>query len=230
MRCAIFRALRRGSSAAYLQHGNRRGALFHRSGGASSQAIRRGPAVSRSGRPQAMYGQPFLQAECFERHIRAAPMYPASALWAWCQDGDSRARLLTRYSTSKGPQPADRFAERRSTVGPSLCTSSRRVHAAKQLPGLPRSAKLVAPSRPSRLHRGTGLTSRPGRSGPVCWRAQRRPRCAWRAAAALLATRRAACPFAPDLAVPLARHGSTARACRCYRAYLSPSAAACRRS
>lgn len=53
MRRAVFRALRRGSSAACLQHGNRRGALFHRSDGASSQAIRRGPAVSRSARPQA---------------------------------------------------------------------------------------------------------------------------------------------------------------------------------
>lgn len=46
-------------------------------------------------------------------------MYPASTLCAPCQDGDSRARLLTRYTTSKGPLPADRFAERRSTVVPS---------------------------------------------------------------------------------------------------------------
>lgn len=106
MRRAVFRALRRGSSAAYLQHGNRRGALFHRSVGAASQAIRRGPAVFPSARPQAMYGPPRLQAECFGWNNRSAPMYPASALCAPCQDGDSHARLLTRYTTSKGPLPA----------------------------------------------------------------------------------------------------------------------------
>lgn len=80
-RRAVFRALRRGSSAAYLQHGNHRGALFHRSDGPASQAIERGPAVSRSARPKAMYGPPRLQVECFERHTRSAPMYPAPALW-----------------------------------------------------------------------------------------------------------------------------------------------------
>lgn len=135
MRRAVFRALRRSSSAAYLQQWNRRGAPFHMTDGASSQAIRGGPAVSRSTRPQAMYGPPRLQAECVKRHTRSAPMYPASVLWMPCQDEDSRAQLLTRYTTPKAPLPADRFAERRSTVEPSLCTSSRRLHAAEQLPG-----------------------------------------------------------------------------------------------
>lgn len=37
MHRAVFRALRRRSCAAYLQHWNRRGALFHRTDGASSQ-------------------------------------------------------------------------------------------------------------------------------------------------------------------------------------------------
>lgn len=107
------------------------------------------------------------------------------------KDGDSLARLLTRYTTSKGPLPADRFAERRSTVGPSLCTSSRGLHAAEQTPGRDGSTKLTIPSRPSRLRMGAGVTSRPRRSGPACWRAQQPPCCAWRAVAALAARRRA---------------------------------------
>ena len=37
-----------------------------------------------------------------------------------CQDGDPHARVLLRYAASKGPLPDDRFAERRSTVGPSI--------------------------------------------------------------------------------------------------------------
>lgn len=53
MRRALFRTLRRGVSAARWQRPNRRGAIFHRTDGASSQAIERGPAVCRSARPQA---------------------------------------------------------------------------------------------------------------------------------------------------------------------------------
>lgn len=53
MRRAIFRALRRCGSAAWLQRSDRRGALFHRTDGASSQAIERGPAGCSSARQQA---------------------------------------------------------------------------------------------------------------------------------------------------------------------------------
>lgn len=53
MRLALVRALRRGFSAARRQRPNRRGAFFHRTDGASSQALGRGPSVFRSVRPQA---------------------------------------------------------------------------------------------------------------------------------------------------------------------------------
>ena len=53
MRRAVFRALRRGQLAARRQRSNRRGALFHRTDGASSQAIERSrPSVDRRGRRQ----------------------------------------------------------------------------------------------------------------------------------------------------------------------------------
>lgn len=43
MRRAVFRALQRGVVLAWVQRSNHRGALFHRTDRASSQAIERGP-------------------------------------------------------------------------------------------------------------------------------------------------------------------------------------------
>lgn len=45
MRRALLRAHRRGVPAAHWQRPNRRGAFFHRTDGASSQAFERGPAI-----------------------------------------------------------------------------------------------------------------------------------------------------------------------------------------
>ena len=51
-RRAVLRAQRRGGMAAVVQRSNRRGACFHRSDGASSQAVERGP-TPQGVRPQA---------------------------------------------------------------------------------------------------------------------------------------------------------------------------------
>lgn len=100
------------------------------------------------------------------------------APWTRCEDGDSRAAPNKIHGLGR-QLAADGFAEPRSTVGLSLCTSSRRLHAAEQLPRRSRSTKLVTPCRRSRLRIGARLTSPPRQSGPACWRAQRQPHSAW---------------------------------------------------